>query len=131
MTRIKLKFMIVGKNWDPTKFSLLFENIVQKNINITKDGDNIAWIYTEGYTETFDSGLVISSFLNTMEKSISIISIWCNSKQLKAEVKIQAEATVDLMPAFYISNRMMHFLNSSRSSINFNVSIINKKGYSK
>lgn len=30
MTRIKLKFAIVGKNWDPTKFSLLFENIVQK-----------------------------------------------------------------------------------------------------
>ncbi|WP_291583363.1 hypothetical protein [Bacteroides sp.] len=131
MTRIKLKFVIVGKNWDPIEFSLLFENIVQKNIYITKDGDNITWGYTEGYVETFDSGLVISSFLNTMEKSVSIINIWCNNKQLKAEVKIQAEATMDLMPAFYVSNRMIHFLNSSRSSINFNVSIINKKGYNK
>lgn len=129
MTRIKLKFVIVGKNWDPTEFSLLFENIVQKNIYITKDGENIEWTYTEGYIETFDSGLVISSFLNTMEKSVSIINIWCKNKQLKAEVKIQAEATIDLMPAFYISNRMIHFLNALRALINFHISIVSKKEY--
>lgn len=36
-----------------------------------------------------------------MEKLTSIINIWCKNKQLKAEEKIQAEATMVLMPAFY------------------------------